>query len=284
MEPVCGFGAFSFSRMQAAGRERPAPACAKLSKEIFLLYDFTKEKFDILIQAGQSNSYGYGFGDASRPFEDDDRVFYLTGRFMIVPATEQISLNAIQGNYSLAFARAYIADGLLEEGRKLLILRTSEGGTGFSDHRWDKTGDLYLRMMEMVKTALSLNPENRVAALLWHQGETDVDNGMSEAEYTAHLRGLVQAVREVCENPGLPFIAGDFTEQWRGERGERCFPIQAGLRQICAEGNGAFVETDGLLSNVQQNGNEYTIHFSRDALYGLGERYFSAFCGLKKQA
>lgn len=249
-----------------------------------MLYDFTKEKFDILIQAGQSNSYGCGFGDASRPFEDDDRVFYLTGRFMIVPATEQISLNAIQGNYSLALARAYIADGLLEEGRKLLILRTSEGGTGFSDHRWDKTGDLYLRMMEMVKTALSLNPENRVAALLWHQGETDVDNGMSEAEYTAHLRGLVQAVREVCENPGLPFIAGDFTEQWRGERGERCFPIQAGLRQICAEGNGAFVETDGLLSNVQQNGNEYTIHFSRDALYGLGERYFSAFCGLKKQA
>ncbi len=249
-----------------------------------MLYDFTKEKFDILIQAGQSNSYGCGFGDADRPFEDDDRVFYLNGRFMIVPAAEQIFLNAIQGNYSLAFARAYIADGLLEEGRKLLILRTSEGGTGFSDHRWDKTGVLYLRMMEMVKTALSLNPENRVAALLWHQGETDVDNGMAEAEYTAHLRGLVQAVREVCENPELPFIAGDFTEQWRGERGERCLPIQAGLRQICAEGNDAFVETDGLLSNAQQNGNEDTIHFSRNALYGLGERYFSAFCGLKKQA
>ena len=117
-----------------------------------------------------------------------------------------------------------------------------------------------------------------MVALLWHQGETDVNNGMAGEVYTDHLRGLVRAVRQVCKNPALPFVAGDFTEQWRGERGAVCLPIQAGLKQVCGEGAGAFVETDGLLSNAQQNNNEDTIHFSRDALYGLGERYFSAFC------
>lgn len=242
-----------------------------------MLYDFTKEKFDILIQAGQSNSYGCGFGDAVCPFEDDDRVFYLTGRFMIVPAAEQIYLNAIQGNYSLAFARRYIRSGRLEEGRRLLILRTSEGGTGFGDHRWDAEGDLFLRMLEMTRTALALHSENRAVALLWHQGENDVGCGMTEEDYAAHLRGLVGAVREICKNPALPFVAGDFTEQWRKEMGEKCLPVQTALRRVCDEGAGAFVETDGLLSNAQQNGNEDTIHFSRDALYSLGERYFSAF-------
>ena len=27
-----------------------------------MLHDFTQDKFDIIIQAGQSNSQGYGFG------------------------------------------------------------------------------------------------------------------------------------------------------------------------------------------------------------------------------
>ena len=49
----------------------------------------------------------------------------------------------------------------MEPGRKILILRTAVGGTGFRDHRWGMTDDLYLQMMEMIRTALSLNPKNR---------------------------------------------------------------------------------------------------------------------------
>ena len=66
-----------------------------------------------------------------------------------------------------------IESGKLKPGRKLLIIRAAIGGTGFSDERWGMTDDLYLRMIEMIKTALELNSKNKLAAFLWHQGETD---------------------------------------------------------------------------------------------------------------
>lgn len=242
-----------------------------------MLRDFSKERFDIIIQAGQSNSYGCGFGKAERPFEDNSRVFYLNGSFMIVPATEQVWQNEIQGNYSLGFAREYIENGMLEEGRSLLILRTSEGGTGFADHRWDRTGDLFLRMMQMIRVAVSLNPENRVKALLWHQGENDVDAGMAEETYFDHLSGLVEAAREAAGSDAIPFVAGDFVPQWRVEKGEKCDPVRTATIRLCSGKFASYVETDGLLSNAQQNGGEDTIHFSRESLYRLGVRYFKAF-------
>ena len=48
-----------------------------------MLKDFTKESFDILIQAGQSNSEGYGFGPVDNPYQPNDRVWYLNGDFTI---------------------------------------------------------------------------------------------------------------------------------------------------------------------------------------------------------
>lgn len=246
-----------------------------------MLYDFTKDEYDIIIQAGQSNSYGCGMGDAENPYEDDDRVRYLTGKFMIQPACDQIYKNSVQGNYSLAFAREYIKAGLLKEGRKLLILRTSEGGTGFADHHWDETGDLFLRMLEMLKTALALNPANRAVALLWHQGENDIDANMSKEAYHAHLSGLIRSVRQTAGEAQLPFVCGDFTPKWQEVRGERCLPISGAQREICkADAAARFVETDGLLSNGEQHGNEDYVHFSRDALYRLGDRYFAAYADI----
>ena len=109
-----------------------------------MLKDFTKEKFDIIIQAGQSNSEGYGFGPVDMPYEPNDLVWYLNGDFTISRATEVVTGNEIQSTFALPFAREYLKNGLLQDGRKLMILRCSVGGTGFLDHRWNMTGDLYL--------------------------------------------------------------------------------------------------------------------------------------------
>ena len=70
-----------------------------------MLKDFTKESFDILIQAGQSNSEGYGFGPVDDPFRPEDRVWYLNGDFTISPAAEIVNGNEIQSNFALPFAR-----------------------------------------------------------------------------------------------------------------------------------------------------------------------------------
>ncbi len=251
-----------------------------------MLVDFTKEKYDILILAGQSNAEGYGFGPAEKPWQPNERVWYLNSDFTISKAKENAFENAVQGNFALTFAQEYINAGLLAEDRKILILRAAVGGTGFLDNHWKLTDDLYLRMMEMIRTAMSLNSENRLVALLWHQGETDAALKASYETHYGHLMSLVNNVREAFCQPNLPFIAGDFAYPWKNENIDKCTPVIDAIRAVCQDcGHGEFVETDGVLSNGQEHelkpegwqGWKDTIHFSRQALSELGKRYFDKY-------
>lgn len=250
-----------------------------------MLKDFTQEKFDIIIQAGQSNSEGTSCGPVERPYEANDRVWYLNGNFTISQAAEVVWVNETVGNFGLSFAREYVEQGLLQEGRKLLILRCAVGGTGFLDNHWKMTDDLYLRMIEMISTALALNKENRLVAFLWHQGETDAILNASREIHYNHLMTLLRSVCDKFEVPEIPFVAGDFVQDWKSENMEVSVPVIAAIKDVCAEyPYGAFVETDGLKSNRQEN-NRCTlgwpdpdpIHFSRKAIYELGCRYFAAY-------
>ncbi len=249
------------------------------------LKDFSLEKFDIIIQAGQSNSEGYGFGNVPDPYQPSDRVWYLNGDFTFQIAQEATANNAIQSNFSLSFAREYMNAGRLAEDRKLLILRTAVGGTGFSVDDWKAEDPLYLRMMEMIRTALSLNPENRLIALLWHQGETDADHHVTYDYYRGHLSYLLGSVREEFGVPDLPFVAGDLSQDWKSTRQEQAAPVVAALRDICASQNASFVESDGLDSNRQDGfphpfGWVDEAHFCRRAVYELGRRYYAAYVSI----
>lgn len=253
-----------------------------------MLKDFTEEKFDIIIQAGQSNSEGYGFGDADEPYEPNEQVWYMNADLTMSMAAEKVTGNEIQSNFSLPFAREYLKAGLLKEDRKLLILRTAVGGTGFLDNRWKMTDDLYLHMMEMIRTALSLNKENRLVCLLWHQGETDALLNASYEVHYNHLYGLLRSVREEFGVPELPFIAADFVQRWKADNIDIAEPVVDAIRAVCKDcGHGAFVETEGLNSNFQElhrntlDWEDY-IHFSRKSVYKLGKRYFEAFMELNR--
>lgn len=256
-----------------------------------MLLDFSKIPFDILIQAGQSNAEGFGFGHVEKPYQPNSNVWYLNGDFTITHAAEKATNNAVQGNFSLSFAQCYLDKGLLAEDRSLLILRCAEGGTGFCDHRWGLEDDLYLRMLEMIRTALSLNPANRLVALLWHQGEID---GSAQASFQLHhtnLQKLVNGVRSTFHVPELPFIAADFVPQWFEMRRENLAPITEAIRAVCSEHpKNRFVETHGLHSNSQDLTFPHPLmtpeqfakygdygHFSRKSTYELGKRYFDAF-------
>lgn len=250
---------------------------------MIMLKNYSDEKYDIIIQAGQSNSEGYGFGDAAVVYRPNELVWYMNNDFTISRAAEIVIGNEIQSTFVLSFADEYIKNGLLKEGRKLLILRAAVGGTGFLDNHWNMTGDLYLRMMEMIRAALALNRENRIVGFLWHQGETDATLYASYEVHYRHLMGLLCSVRDEFGITDVPFIAGDFVHQWKNENLEICTPVLDAIRAVCRDcGNGAFVETDGLLSNRQELhrnplGWEDHIHFSRKAVYELGRRYFEEY-------
>ena len=250
-----------------------------------MLKDFTKEKFDIIIQAGQSNSEGYGFGLTDNPYTPDGRVWYMNENDTISLAVEKVAFNGIQANFALPFAREYINAGYLAEGRSILILRAAVGGTGFLDNRWKLTDDLYLHMMEMIRTALSLNPENRLIALIWHQGETDAICHATYDQHYHHLNTLLNSVRDTFEVPELPFIAGDFVPRWKEANIQIAAPVSDAMRAVCTDcGHGGFAESHGLGSNAQDVdvhplgwGNTDDIHFSRRSIYELGLRYFREY-------
>ncbi|MCL2708221.1 MAG: sialate O-acetylesterase [Defluviitaleaceae bacterium] len=243
-----------------------------------MLKDFTKETFDVIIQAGQSNSQGCGLGKVGEPYAVSESVYQMDGDFTVFTAREEVWGNEAVANFSLPFAAKYLGAGLLKNGRKLLILRTAVGGTGFGDKRWGPNDDLFLRMMEMIKASLELNPSNKLKALLWHQGETDVGQLATYEEHYKNLSRLVAMVRETYGEPKLPFVAGDFVKHWESVSETDYSKVLNAMRDVCANiGCAAFVETDGLTSNDQAVGNGDNIHFSREGIYGLGWRYFEAY-------
>jgi len=239
--------------------------------------------FDIIIQGGQSNSQGCGIGDVKTPYKPHPEILMMKSDLSIEPAKENVFEGNTIGNFSLTFASRYVADGRLRSARKLssnrrlLILMAAVGGTGFCDHRWGLQDDLYLKMIEMIKTALALNHKNRAVAFLWHQGESDTANPVRDIHYN-NLRTLVENVRLITKNNSLPFIAGDFVPKWYKENTDICIPIITAVKDVCSDiGNSAFVETTGLTSNSEVTGNDDIIHFSREALYKLGNRYYDAY-------
>jgi len=242
-----------------------------------MLHDFSKDNFDIIIQGGQSNSEGCGIGPVEQPYEPHPDIFMMENNFSIMTAREKVWGNEAVGNFVLSFSEKYVKSGRLKNGRKLLILMAAVGGTGFCDKRWGLEDDLFIKMIDMTNTALALNPENKVTAFLWHQGETDTNKPVRELHYN-NLSKLVEIVRQTVGKKDLPFIAGDFVHAWRNENMEICEPIINAIKDVCSNiGFAFFVETDGLQSNAEIIGNDDTIHFCREALNQMGHRYYNAF-------
>jgi len=242
-----------------------------------MLQDYSRDIFDIIIQGGQSNSYGCGIGPVEKPYEPRGDILMMDGYFNIKIAEEEVWDGDSVGNLAHRFAERYINDGLLASGRKILILKSSEGGTGFYDKRWGPEDDLFLRMLDMIGKSACLNKENRFVAFLWHQGETDTADPDRD-KHNKNLSALVGRTRQAAGFDDLPFIAGDFVSQWKMKNLTVCEPIVSAIRDVCKNtGHSGFVETDGLTSNDEVLGNGDDIHFSREALYSLGDRYYDAF-------
>lgn len=258
--------------------------------------------FDIVIVAGQSNAEGSGVGAVANDYVPSPRVWsldveknvehlpstlrvtYYDRPFVLQIAKEREYQGGKVGEIGLSFVREY-EKTCLQEGRNILLLHCAIGGSGFYRREWTTDGQIYQKMTEMIDYALSLNPENRLTAFLWHQGECDAWEGTPPDEFREALKAMICSVRERYCVPALPFIAGDFSARWKKDNRAIVDPIVAQIKQVIAQiGEGAFVETDDLPSNDEVVGNGDILHYSRKALYAMGERYFSAFEKISKRA
>ncbi len=254
-------------------------------------------KFDIILQAGQSNAEGCGRGVVTKEYEPTDKVWlldapkrvtalpdrmdivYLDEPFVLKIAEEATDNDGKIGNFGLTFAEDYIKAGFLKEGRAVLIIRAGVGGTGFARKEWGVGSLLYNKLVELADYALSLDEDNRVVGFLWHQGEHDSAEKNPPEKFGAELKAQMLSLRERYGN--MPIVAGDFVNEWKSKNLELCNPIVAKIKEVVAEcGRGAFVETSDLPSNNQKTGNGDDIHFCRESQHILGRRYFEAFKNL----
>ena len=235
-----------------------------------MLMNPQKEKYDIIILAGQSNASGSGWGETTMPWKINSRIKMLRGGMnctfvhnndfdelemkinysqecWIIDADERWDSEekVSQGVLALQFAKSYCRNNL-QKGRKILIVDNAFGGSSFSKGHWGVGGPLYNRLFELTNEALSMNIENKVVAVLWHQGESDVEK-MSTEDYKICILRLIQNLRKTYGN--IPFISGGFVDDWMQD-----YPIARKYENVykelvCEVEKYGFASAKGLSSN-----------------------------------
>ena len=264
--------------------------------------------YDIIVLAGQSNAEGTGLGDGP-VFVKDERILRLYDpqdngfeeneagemilkvkkpwNFLISDAEERMCDGILRASFGLWFAKSYIEHGFLKQGRKILMINAAVGGTGFTRNHWGRGDILSDRLYDMLDTALA-EKDSKIVAFLWHQGEHDVfeNIGMPQEQlyekYRKSLFTLFNDVKNRYSKFSFPFIAGGFVDEYQLlEDRAGCAVVLKATESVCQElGNAAVASGEGLLSNNQVSGNGDDVHFSRQSLYILAERYFQKYLEL----
>lgn len=257
--------------------------------------------YDIIVLAGQSNAEGSGVGEGSIAHYNNPNILELVDKnrhlvtlseegVLCLPkpyewtlqiANERNAGGTLYADFAQSFAEEYIKEGKLESGRKVLIVKTAIGGTGFMRNQWGKGCPMTDRAFEMVDYALSLQEHSRIVAVLWHQGEHDAfespELSLSTREkfYYDKFGCLVDAL--VDKYGIMPIIAGGFIDEWSKDYLSQCDAISKATKKVLNRYGGAVVSAKGLKSNNQDSNNGDTIHFCRKSLYRLGKKYYQAF-------
>ncbi|MET0788765.1 MAG: sialate O-acetylesterase [Cellulomonas sp.] len=189
----------------------------------------TPDGYDVVAVLGQSNALGWGGGD-DEPSADqvDPRIWQWPGsgpeKDTVVPAADPLigPFTASGVGPAMSFARAY-ADA---HDREVLIVQAAVNGTGFVPAygmTWDpdlhgSVRNLYDEAVTQVRTALAEAAGNRLVAVLWVQGESDVGRLTPQA-YADKLDETVGRLR--ADLGPAPFVVGQMVPEWVAADPER---------------------------------------------------------------
>ncbi len=268
------------------------------------------EKYDIIILAGQSNAEGQGQGAVTKEFVPDERIhimkddadfhFVTTDGVSVLHAKKWPAENFVtvadewlhpvrgkMGCFALQFSEKYV-EKYLASDRKVLIVNANFGGTGYHRPEWGVGNIMHERMISMTKEALAYNPENRVVAMLWAQGEHDAFEDADwdpEKRNAVHKENLMTTFRDLyqrLEGESFPIIACGFTDTYYASVPEAAEAVIRAIQECVAAFDGGYVDTTGLPSNSQALGNEDIYHYSKEGQHLLGGRFFEKYTELRK--
>jgi hypothetical protein len=159
---------------------------------------------------------------------------------------------------------------------KLLLIPCGAGGSGWANSQypnnsWRTDASYWNDVVARIKWAKEQGYQ--IDAFLWHQGETDAD--ALTKNYKDILHNLIQSVRDQVNDPKLPFILGEMVPSWVSFFPSGRAPYQAIINGIPNEVPYTFTVSGSGLSLSDD------IHYSAQAQYILGQRYYNGFATAK---
>lgn len=250
--------------------------------------DVAPDGYLVVPVMGQSNAHGAGIGldrdglDAPHPgvhqWANSSRS---RGRVVlgVDPLFHPIPSRGV--GFAVTFAKCF-ADW---SGRSVLLVPCAVGDTSFTPKHgfsWDPADrtarvNLFGRAVASIDAALNACPGSIVAAVLWHQGESDVP--LTDASvYAAKLDMVIDGLRDRY-GAELPIVLGQMVP----EEIETNDPNYAKLDAVHAETpsrkpNTAYVPGP----RDSYNSPTETIHYNASGQRELGQRMWTAFQGLNR--
>jgi hypothetical protein len=171
---------------------------------------------------GQSNAYGMGAGldptGLDRPHPQVHQ-WAMSGpsKGTVVAGVEPL-FHEVPGKgvgFGVTFGK-HLAD---ETGRAVLLIPGARGDTAFSPkngYTWDAENtttrtNLYRKAISAIAAAIAEYPGSTIAAVLWHQGESDVPL-MAASVYQRKLDRLIDDIR-ARYGEDLPFLLGQMVPE-----------------------------------------------------------------------
>ena len=224
----------------------------------------------LFLLIGQSNMAGRAELDAetgvTRP-----RISRLTPRGTWEPAADPLhrespGLPGIGPGMSFALTVA-----LAMPDAAIGLVPCAVGGAPLA--RWLKGADLFDAAVDRTRGALATG--GSLAAILWHQGESDALAVADAGTYEARLRETIGHLRHALGDATVPFIAGELGLFLPPAEFPGAAQVNAALRHLAGRVlRYACVSSLGLTDKGDRK------HFDTASQRELGQRYAAAYLGL----
>lgn len=215
---------------------------------------------------GQSNMGGRGFKEEVPPIINDRLYVLRNGRWraMYVPVNPDRVTSGI--NLVESFADLYSKEHNVDVG----IIPCADGGTSLD--QWQVGGLLFDHACYMAELA---SRTSTIAAVLWHQGESDCSEDRYPL-YEEKLTIILDAFRKKLNLYDVPFLLGglgDYLEFCdRSDKFKNYIYVNEALEMVAGKNKMmGFVSAEGLGANPDN------LHFSAEALREFGVRYYNEF-------
>ncbi|MBR5528579.1 MAG: sialate O-acetylesterase [Clostridia bacterium] len=214
---------------------------------------------------GQSNMAGRGLPDDRHEIDTENIRVLRNGRWQPFFRPVNFDRSFSGTNLAESFAEQYAKDHNVIAG----IIPCADGGT--TVEQWHVGGLLHDNAVNCARLA---QRSSTIAGVLWHQGEGN-SYGNSWETYYDKLSVIMESLRRDLSLYDVPFVLGglgDFLESY-GDGGLHGFRRINEIQREYAEKTPmtGFAEATGLSHKGD------FLHFSSDALYDFGLRYYEVF-------